>query len=252
MQVLHDSYRSLNQLGETIAALQAVDPEVTSALEAWRARTERRLQARIAGSARRLSIPMPHPRPYLLAELRENHRACVRFIEDLARFYGVALDPVGPETTPERDPALLSLTAVVEQLADSASPDVAGYVEEAVDSFAAGAYRAAVVLSWIGAVSVLHGIVVKHHLDDFNREASKRQGNWRGAKNRQDLSRMNESRFLQILVSLSVLSKPVHKELAQCLSLRNSCGHPSDLRLSRNRVASHIETLVLNVYSKDS
>ena len=250
MQVLHSSLGELRALGEAIASLQAVDEGLVAALESWRSRTERRLRARLAGSADSYCIPVPHPRPYLLGELRENHESCRRFMEDLARSLGVSLDPGSSGATAD-DPSLQSLVAVVEKWAGSAEPEIAGYVEEAVDCFATGAYRAAVILSWVGAISVLHGLVLAHHLDDFNREASKRQSNWRGAKNRQDLSRMNESRFLQILVSLSILSKPVHKELAQCLALRNSCGHPSDLRLSRNRVASHIETLVLNVYSSD-
>jgi len=61
---------------------------------------------------------------------------------------------------------------------------------------------------------------------------------------------MREKDFLQILQSLSVVGKNVREELENCLRLRNACGHPSSLKISENRVAAHIEMLILNVFSR--
>jgi hypothetical protein len=39
-------------------------------------------------------------------------------------------------------------------------------------------------------------------------------------------------------------------ELEGCLKLRNTCGHPNSHKIGEHRVASHIETLMLNVFSQ--
>jgi len=42
----------------------------------------------------------------------------------------------------------------------------------------------------------------------------------------------------------------VRQELEGCLKLRNGCGHPNSLKLGENKVAAHLETLILNVFAK--
>ena len=127
--------------------------------------------------------------------------------------------------------------------------DVQEFVAEAVACYEARHFRAAVVLSWVGAVSLLYEYVVQHRLVDFNAEAARRDPKWRVAKNEDDLSRMKEYEFLQILEALSVLGKNVKNELEGGLKLRNGCGHPNSLKLAESRCAAHIEVLVLNVFN---
>lgn len=124
------------------------------------------------------------------------------------------------------------------------------FVDEAIACLEAQFLRAAVVLSWIGAVSLLYDHVVAHHLAGFNAEASRRDPKWKSAKTSDDLSRMKEFDFLNVLEALSILGKNVRKELQNALDLRNGCGHPNSLVLGPARVASHIETLILNVFQK--
>lgn len=128
--------------------------------------------------------------------------------------------------------------------------DTKRFVEEAVECFESGKFRAAVVLSWIGAVSVLQHHIVSRHLTAFNAEAGRRDGKWRNAKNIDDLSRMKEVDFLDILVALSVIGKNVKQELEGCLKLRNGCGHPNSLKIGEARVSAHIEILILNVFAR--
>ena len=124
------------------------------------------------------------------------------------------------------------------------------FVEEAVQCFEAKLYRAAVVLSWVGAISVLHDHVFNNHLRKFNEKAKLNNPNWKDAKCTDDFTRMKESVFLVVCESASVYGRDVKKELEAALDFRNSCGHPNSLITGEHRVSGHIETLILNVYSK--
>jgi hypothetical protein len=128
--------------------------------------------------------------------------------------------------------------------------DTLSFINESISCLEANQNRAAVVYSWIGAVSLLYDHVVNNHLTSFNTEALKRDAKWKTAKNADDLSRMKEYDFLNVLESISIIGKNVKQELQQCLQLRNSCGHPNSLKFGLRRVASHIEILILNVFGK--
>lgn len=129
--------------------------------------------------------------------------------------------------------------------------DTRAFVDEAIRCLEADLYRAAVVMSWIGAVSVLYDHVIANKLVEFNGEASRRDKRWKAAVTKDDLALMKESDFLDILVAVSVLGKNVKEHLKNnCLNLRNSCGHPSSLKLGKHTVEAHIEALMLNVYEK--
>lgn len=123
------------------------------------------------------------------------------------------------------------------------------FVEEAIACYEARLYRAAVVLSWVGALSVLYDYVVLNKLSDFNAEALRRNAKWKEAKTADDLARMKESEFLDVAEGISLIGKSVKHEIDGCLKLRNGCGHPNSLKISENRVAGHIESLILNVFS---
>ena len=127
------------------------------------------------------------------------------------------------------------------------------FLREAIVCVEAKLFRAAVVLSWVGAISLLYKQVVRHRLADFNAEAKRRDPKWRDAVTADDLARMKEHSFLDILENLSILGKNVKQELQNnCLTLRNSCGHPNSFNLGQRRVAAHVEILILNVFSKFS
>ena len=130
------------------------------------------------------------------------------------------------------------------------SADTRAFVEESVQCIEHGLYRAAIVLSWLGSLALLYDKVVASHLAVFNAEAMRRDAKWRGAKNSDDLARMKEYDFLQVLEAISVIGKSVKVELENCLKLRNGCGHPNSLKLGEHRVNSHVETLVMNVFSR--
>lgn len=127
--------------------------------------------------------------------------------------------------------------------------DTRNFVEEAINCFEAGLYRSAVVMSWVGAVSLLYDHVLAHRLADFNAEARRRDPKWKNATTKDDLALMKESEFLDILAALSIIGKNVKEQLkSHCLSLRNACGHPNSFKVGRKMAEAHLETLLLNVY----
>jgi len=139
---------------------------------------------------------------------------------------------------------------VRQHLGKVSSKDAKDFIEEAICCFENRQLRAAVVFSWVGAISVMHTHVVKHALPAFNAEARRRDGRWKEARNGDELGRMKEHEFLDVLEAIGSIGKNVKQTLQnQCLNLRNGCGHPNSLKISENSVAAHLDTLVLNVYS---
>lgn len=130
------------------------------------------------------------------------------------------------------------------------NPKTAKFVEEAVRCFEIKAYRASVVLSWIGAVSLLYDYVIQNKLSEFNIEAKLKNPKWKDARTNDDLTRMREQDFLDVLQNASIIGKNIKQQIETCLKLRNSCGHPNTLEISENIAAAHIETLMLNIFSK--
>lgn len=140
-----------------------------------------------------------------------------------------------------------SLRVHLPQITD---PTTAVFVEEAIRCFENRLYRAVIVFSWIGAFSVLQEHVIQNCLSVFEAEARRRDPKWRNVKTRDDLSRMKEYDFLQVLEGISVIGKNVKQVLENCLKLRNGCGHPSSLQVAENIASAHVEALLLNVFLK--
>lgn len=130
-----------------------------------------------------------------------------------------------------------------------ANEDARAFLSEAIVCAEQSLFRAAVVLSWVGALAILHDEIISKHLAAFNAEAVRRDGKWKAAKNADDLGKMKEASFLEIIDHLSIIGKNVRQELESCLRLRNSCGHPNSLKIGANRVAAHLETLALNIFA---
>lgn len=152
--------------------------------------------------------------------------------------------PILPPVTP------LVISALRNQLPTIGNTACQAFVEEAIKAFEAKLYRSAIVLSWVGAVAVLYDHVVSNTLAAFNTEATRRDNKWKVAATSDDLARMKEHEFLQVLAAISVIGKNVKDELEVCLKLRNGCGHPNSLVVGEHKTSAHIETLIQNVFSK--
>ena len=139
-----------------------------------------------------------------------------------------------------------------DQLINISDATTKGFVEEAVKCYECDLFRASVVLSWAGAVAVLYDYLLADagRLKAFNAEARRRNAKWKDAKTKDDLARMRESDFLDILETISIIGKNTKQRLKDCLQLRNASAHPNTLHIGPQQVAAHLETLILNVFSK--
>jgi hypothetical protein len=153
---------------------------------------------------------------------------------------------VGPSASNSIPIIASSLRQYLPKISDKKTKE---FVEEAIECYESKHLRASVVLSWVGAISLLHKYVFENHLASFNAEVLRRDAKWKKAKSTDDLCRMKEVNFLDVIEFLSIIGKNVKQELETCLKLRNSCGHPNTLKIGDARVASHMEILVLNVFS---
>lgn len=124
------------------------------------------------------------------------------------------------------------------------------FAEEAIKCHEAALYRSAIVMSWLGAMDVLHRHVHQTHLTAFNAEALRVDAKWKAAVSQDDIGKMAEGSFLDRIETLSIIGKNVKAQLKACLDLHNGCGHPNSLKVSVNKSAAHIETLLQNVFEK--
>lgn len=145
-------------------------------------------------------------------------------------------------------PSVAAAASLRSHLPTIANTDTRTFVEEAIRCFEAKLLRAAIVLSWVGALSLIYDHVLAHKLSAFNAEARKRDPKWKDASTRDGLAKLKEYEFLQICHAVSVFGKNVKDELETCLKLRNGCGHPNSLKVGEHKASSHVETLIQNVF----
>lgn len=137
-------------------------------------------------------------------------------------------------------------------LAKIKSEQIRSFVEEAVSCSEQGLNRAAVVFSWIGALSLIYEFVLKHKLAEFNTAARAKNAKWKDATTIDHFGLMDEGEFLDLVASpiVGVLGKNVKEDLKNTgLKLRNGCGHPNSMKVGPAKTAAHIEFLIQNVYS---
>lgn len=141
--------------------------------------------------------------------------------------------------------ALVNATARLESEA-AAIIDVQArkFVEEATLCLRADARRAAVVFMWVAAVYMLQEQVWPHGVAAINAAAVKHNPKARTIVKRDNLSEFNEALLLQVAQELGVLDKNEKQILEQCLTLRNSCGHPNKYWPGVSKVQSHIEDII--------
>lgn len=133
------------------------------------------------------------------------------------------------------------------------------FVEEALKSFDVGAYRSAVVLSWVGAAHIIQEHIVSKHCVAFNAaglaklaraNSNGKKHSFTPVKTAKDFGVIGEAEMLQLCQDAGILHKAEKQTLQERLDLRNQCGHPNPLVIAEHTVAHHIELLMLNVYAK--
>lgn len=145
------------------------------------------------------------------------------------------------------------LTPVIRELeaylAEVTDQERSAFIQEAVSCVRHNNLRAAIVLSWVGAVAILYRHVLAHKLREYNAEVNRQ---WKGkpAADIDDLATRKEVQFLDAIQQIGVITKAERKELGSCLERRNTAGHPNSHVFSEITVGSHIQELIQAVYRK--
>lgn len=142
------------------------------------------------------------------------------------------------------------VAALEKYLLEVRNPDKSRFIEEAVQCVRNKSFRAAIVLSWVGAVYLLYEHVVHNKLKEFNAEVQRRWPKRNSSKDVDDLASFKESDFLNILEHIKVITDAQSKELTGCLNRRNTAGHPNSHSFEEVTVGSHIQNLISIVYSR--
>lgn len=148
-------------------------------------------------------------------------------------------------------PAMQVAIDLREHLGKIGNEQTRSFVEEAISCHENRLFRAAIVMSWLGAMDVLHRYVHSNKLSEFNAEVARVLGKkWKAAKSQDDLGKLGERDFLERIESIGIIGKNAKRQLIDALDLRNGCGHPNSLIVGINKSAAHIETLLQNVFRK--
>ena len=69
-------------------------------------------------------------------------------------------------------------------------------------------------------------------------------------KQRDDFNDIPEGKFIEFCRSGKIISNDVRRILDQKLDVRNSCAHPSGVKINHTKVIDFVEDLVANVVLK--
>jgi hypothetical protein len=127
------------------------------------------------------------------------------------------------------------------------------FLDEAVKCYEVGAYRAAIILTWILTLDHLYEFILKHHLASFNIELAKvkdKRVKVSVVSTKDDFGDIPENKFIEISRAANILSNDVRKILDQKLGTRNSYAHPTTLTLTPVKASEFIQDLITNVVLK--
>ncbi|GGF09636.1 hypothetical protein [Hymenobacter cavernae] len=142
------------------------------------------------------------------------------------------------------------LNRLKDEVADANSKD---FLEETIKAVEVGSYRASVIMVWILGIDHLYNYIIGCKLDDFNAKLVL-QNNKRikvsKIQNKDDFSDIPEGVFIELCREAKIISNDVRKILEEKLGTRNSCAHPSGIKISKNKAVEFIKDILYNVVFK--
>ena len=127
------------------------------------------------------------------------------------------------------------------------------FLKETIDCYEVRAYRAAIVMGWSLAVDHLYAFILANRLSRFNSQLARvkdRRLKGLSINDRDDFTEIPESRFIELCRSAGVISADVRKILDDKLGIRNSCAHPSGIKISQFKATEFLNDLIQNVVIK--
>jgi hypothetical protein len=150
-----------------------------------------------------------------------------------------------------------SPAAALDSLEDAvaaAAPEYRPYLEEALECYRRGLYRAAILMVWSAVVQHLYSTVGSHRggvatVERANKARHGQSKTYREMKKTDDLLYMGEHNFIQVAEDAGMFNRNARQLLHERLRLRNLCGHPTGYTPGREETVVFIESLLLNILS---
>jgi hypothetical protein len=152
-----------------------------------------------------------------------------------------------PDSRPQAQHDVQSLEKLAVTVENEA---VRGYIQEAILCLQVGAFRAAIVFLWTGAVATLREEVWKQKSNKEIQSALQAHRQNAKFRKKEDFAYVQDSELLQIAFDLSLIDKTEKGMLSQNLDLRNGCGHPTKFNPREKKTSSFIEDVVGIVFTQ--
>lgn len=106
---------------------------------------------------------------------------------------------------------------------------------------------------WNLTMDHLFEYILKNELTNFNsalsKNTDKRVKIWTVSA-KDDFSEIPENKFIEFCRSGNIISNDIRKILEIKLGIRNSCAHPSNIKVTESKATEFIEDLINNVVLK--
>ena len=165
----------------------------------------------------------------------------------LERFYQQELEN-NIDTGPAKINVKKSLTNLLTKIKD---PNEKNFLQEAINCYEIDARRASIIMVWNLTLSHLYNYILQYKLSDFNKSLAKDKGVKRSSVSKvDDFEDIKEIKFIELAKAAGIISNSIRKILDAKLIIRNMYAHPSDLKISKEKVNEFIKDLIENVVLK--
>lgn len=142
----------------------------------------------------------------------------------------------------------------LEEAVAVAPADYRPYLEEALECYRRGLYRAAILMVWSAVVQHLYSCAAAHGggIKQFEKANKTRFGNaknYRELRKQDDFLYLGERDFIQLGEHAGMFNRNARLLLHERLKLRNLCGHPTQYTPGREETVVFVESLLLNILS---
>jgi len=200
-------------------------------------------------------LPMySYVRQYLSRKSSRKRGKTPSFIRDKQGYHLTRLKKEELDKKLGTEPVKIETSRTLRELLDKTLVDTErDFLKEAIDCYEIGAYRAAIILVWILTIDHMYEYILAHELTSFNIELAKvkdKKVKTSIITNKDALCDIPEINFIQICRTARIISNDVRKILDVKLGIRNSCAHPSGIKVAQVKATDFIQDLVHNVLLK--
>lgn len=139
----------------------------------------------------------------------------------------------------------------LEEAVAKAPADYRQYLEETLECYRHGLYKAAVLMVWSAVMEHMYATAAGHRggIKEFEKANASRFGSmnkYREIKKRDDFLYLGERDFIQLGEDAGMFNRNARRKLHERLETRNLCGHPTKYTIGREETVIFIESLILN------